>query len=319
MSGLGPGSGVRRIARTMRANPAPGDRTAGNADDVRVVPAARADRAALVDLFNRSYSDYFVPVALTEDALEAIAGAWDIDFEASRIVRRGDVLLGFSFRAIRGRRGWIGGMGVPPEARGAGWGRVTLEAVLDEARARGLEHVDLEVLEPNTPASRIYEQCGFVDRRRLDVLVRAPAPPPDAPSPAAGLAIAPVPAARCLELHAHFHPEGVPWQRDLPVLERQRDRLEALGLTRGDRLLGWVLTLGDAERTGIQDIALAGDVDVAHATALVRASLATRPGATFRVLNLPRDAREAGAFASLGFEAEWTQREMRIALASAPA
>lgn len=296
------------------------ERSQGAARDARIEAASRLDATTLVALFNLGYSDYFVPVSLDEASLAAVAEAWDIDLDASRVALRADgTPIGFTFLAIRGRRGWIAGMGVPPAMRGGGWGRATLESVLDVARARRLERVDLEVLEPNAPAIRIYERCGFTDRRRLDVLVRAPGPPPPASDLPDGFEIAPVPVARCLEMHAGLHPEGVPWQRDLPVLERQRHRLEALGLTAGGRLLGWVMLLGDRERTQIQDVACSGDVAPALATAVVRAALASRPEAAFRLLNLPRDAREAGAFRSLGFETEWTQREMSVALDAADA
>lgn len=281
---------------------------------VRIVPASTLSPAALVDLFNRSYSDYFVPVALTEAALATIAAAWDIDLDGSRVALRGEAPVGFTFLAVRGRRGWIAGMGVPPEARGGGRGRATLDAVLDVARTRGLDHVDLEVLEANGPAIRIYERCGFVDRRRLDVLTRPPAPPPAAVPPGEGFVVEPVPVARCFERYRRLHPDGSPWQRDLPVLERQRDRLEALGLTRNGRLHGWVLLLGDQERAQIQDVALSDEAGDAYATALVGAALATRPEATFRFLNLPHGARVRGAFDELGFEVEWTQREMSVAL-----
>lgn len=284
--------------------------------DVRLAPASRLPRAALVDLFNRGYSGYFVPVHLTEEMLAGMAASWDIDFDGSRVALRDGTPLAFTLLAIRGRRGWISGMGVPPEGRGAGLGRLTMEAVLDEARARGLERVDLEVLEPNLHAIRIYEGCGFTDRRRLDVLKRAAAPPPDEPS-VDGWAIGPLDVALCLERHAGMHPDGVPWQRGLPVLERQRERLTALGLTAGGRLAGWIVTSGNREQVAIQDLALVPDAGPAEARALIRAALAASPEATHRMLNLPRGAA-TGVFAALGFVTEWTQREMTVAL-GAPA
>jgi len=300
------------------SEPDPGDADAG-ASGARIVPAARLERAALVELFNRSYVGYFAPVSLTEASLAAIVEAWDLDLEASRVALRGDSGLGFTFLAIRGRRGWIGGMGVPPGARGQGWGRATLVAALDEARARGLEFVDLEVLEPNLPAIRIYERCGFVDRRRLEVWARAPGPLPAAPEAAAGITVEAVPVERCLEQHARFHPEGVPWQRDLPVLERQCARLEARALVRDGRLLGWALALGDRDRVQVQDLVLHPDAAVAHAVALLRAVVIAHPDAALRLVNLPRGAREAAALEALGFGIEWVQREMRVALGAPPA
>ncbi len=50
-----------------------------------VRPAASLPTAALVQLFNECYADYFVPVRLTEEALEAMIEAQDLDLVSSRI------------------------------------------------------------------------------------------------------------------------------------------------------------------------------------------------------------------------------------------
>jgi len=53
-------------------------------------------------------------------------------------------------------------MYVVPCARGAGVGERLVQAVLDEAAARGRSRVVLEVTETNEPARRLYERMGFV-------------------------------------------------------------------------------------------------------------------------------------------------------------
>lgn len=56
---------------------------------------------------------------------------------------------------------------VVPEHRGVGLGHSLLEALLDEARARGGDRVFLEVRADNEAARRLYEKFGFleIDRR----------------------------------------------------------------------------------------------------------------------------------------------------------
>lgn len=53
-------------------------------------------------------------------------------------------------------------IGVGPQARGRGFGRLLLDAVAAHAVAGGAETLFLEVAEDNLPALRLYEIYGFV-------------------------------------------------------------------------------------------------------------------------------------------------------------
>ena len=53
------------------------------------------------------------------------------------------------------------GMGVDPDYRGRGIGSQLLEAALAAARERGLERIELQVLESNQVAVRLYKRFGF--------------------------------------------------------------------------------------------------------------------------------------------------------------
>ncbi len=53
-------------------------------------------------------------------------------------------------------------MWVAPQARGHGVGRQLVAAVIDWARHRSADRVDLWVTETNDPARWLYESCGFV-------------------------------------------------------------------------------------------------------------------------------------------------------------
>ncbi len=128
-------------------------------------PASSLDHERLAGLFNKAYSDYFVPISIDPPALVLISELWDIDLDASRVAGE----EAFALLGVRGDRGWIGGMGVVPAARRRGHGEAVMRGVIEEARARGLREVSLEVLVQNEPARRLYEKLGFELVRELEI------------------------------------------------------------------------------------------------------------------------------------------------------
>jgi GNAT superfamily N-acetyltransferase len=125
------------------------------------VPADGFTDEDLAALFNRGYEGYFVPMHVDAATFRFMVDAWDIDLSRSRV----EPGRGFCNLAVRGERGWIGGIGVVPEARREGLGRALMEAVLALAPAQ----VTLEVLEQNEPAIKLYESLGFERTRVLEV------------------------------------------------------------------------------------------------------------------------------------------------------
>jgi ribosomal protein S18 acetylase RimI-like enzyme len=146
-------------------------------DGTTLAPASTLTREQLVAVFNEGYEGYYVPVQLDADALGRHLGSGDVDLEASRVALRGTSPLGFCVLGVRGDEGWIGGMGVATAARRRGIGEALLRAVIDEARARGLRRIVLEVLEQNEPARRLYERLGFEHVRDLEIWSLEDAPP----------------------------------------------------------------------------------------------------------------------------------------------
>jgi ribosomal protein S18 acetylase RimI-like enzyme len=132
---------------------------------MRLEQASSFDSAFLADLFTRGYEQYFVPFHMDAATFDDVVSRWDIDLDRSRVAFDDDETVGLANLAVRGERGWIGGIGVIPSARRRGIGRALMEAVLADAPP----HVTLEVIEQNEPARKLYEQLGFVTRRNLEV------------------------------------------------------------------------------------------------------------------------------------------------------
>jgi len=128
---------------------------------MKLVPSDRYSLAELAELFTRGYEGYFVPMHFDEPTLRYMVEAWDIDLSRSRVAPD----AGLANLAIRGDRGWIGGIAVVPEQRRGGVGRALMEAVLELAPSTVL----LEVIEANEPAVKLYESLGFEKTRVLEV------------------------------------------------------------------------------------------------------------------------------------------------------
>jgi GNAT superfamily N-acetyltransferase len=93
----------------------------------------------------------------------------DIDLERSPRYTVDGELSAVALIAFRGDRAWIGGLGVVPRARGHGMGGVCVVDVLGIARDAGAATVELEVLENNPAAIRLYERAGFEQIDELSV------------------------------------------------------------------------------------------------------------------------------------------------------
>ena len=130
--------------------------------------------------------------------------AWDIDLSKSRVAPD----AGLANLAIRGDRGWIGGIAVVPEQRRHGIGRALMEAVLELAPPTVL----LEVIEANEPAIKLYESLGFVKTRVLEVWhVEAPEVPAESAD------------------RSTLGQARLPWQREDASLPPDYERIEVDG------------------------------------------------------------------------------------------
>ena len=55
----------------------------------------------------------------------------------------------------------VGNVAVSPAFRGYGIGEKLMQTVIDEAKAKGLEYITLEVRSRNIPAISLYQKLGF--------------------------------------------------------------------------------------------------------------------------------------------------------------
>jgi GNAT superfamily N-acetyltransferase len=247
---------------------------------MKLVPADTFSFDELAAIFNTGYEGYVVPMRVEPQTLANMVAAWDVDLARSRVaLRNGADPIGIALLAVRGENGWVGGLGVAPDARRAGVGRALMEAVLAEAPPV----VRLEVIEQNEPAIRLYDELGFRRLRLLEVWTLT------------------AEVDRVEARSAEPSPPGEPdpaWQRADASLPAGYERIEVDG--------GAAAILVRNDRVSVFQIA----ADDEHAArALLQA--ARGRGSCVHVVNIPVGSVASAALAELGGSLDLRQHELQ--------
>jgi ribosomal protein S18 acetylase RimI-like enzyme len=264
-----------------------------------LAPAGHLDEDALAALFTAVYEGYWHPIEIDGAALRRMTATYDLDADASVVALDGGVPIGLAMLAVRADRGWIGGMGVVPERRGAGIGEQLTRRLVENARDRGVRRVTLEVLEQNAPAIAIYRRVGFAELG--DVAVWSIAAPPDG-----GEATDADFAETLADLAARL--PNVPWQRNPGTVANMRALGSQLVAVRTDRGRA-VYAMTDVHASLLQLDAPTRD----EAAALLRAPFARGAGSLFW-LNGPSDGVAAAVLRDAGATPLALQHELQLEL-----
>jgi ribosomal protein S18 acetylase RimI-like enzyme len=242
-------------------------------------------------LFNAAYEGYLIPFQLDEATAAAMAEAFDLDADASRIALRNGETVGLGNLGVRGEDAWIGGVGVVTAARRSGIGEALMRALHEQARDRGVRRVWLEVIVENTSAFALYEKLGYRTVRDVEVWSL----------PAAENGQSAMRESSAAEAHRRIRELGSgrePWQRADATLAHYDD---VRGLMAED---GAAVYRQPGE--SIQLVQIAGDAGflLRHLRTLGAVS----------ILNLPNDDPATAAFRSLGATVVVRQHEMLLEL-----
>lgn len=138
-----------------------------------LVPASRFSTDELVDIYNAGRSDYLVAMQMDAEALKAYVYTYDVDLDASVVVLDSEgQAAGIGMLGIRGNRAWITRLGIIPERRQGGMGMRIMQALIEAARQHQARLIQLEVIQGNDAAHRLFQRSGFVETRRLAVVAR---------------------------------------------------------------------------------------------------------------------------------------------------
>jgi ribosomal protein S18 acetylase RimI-like enzyme len=127
--------------------------------------AGHADMAAVGQLlhdFNREFGDAApAPAWLAQRLLELVDGG-ETDVLVAGSPPHGVAVVRYRRSLFTpGLESYLAELYVVPDRRGRGIGRALLETVLDRARARGADYIELNTDEGDDAAMALYESAGF--------------------------------------------------------------------------------------------------------------------------------------------------------------
>ncbi len=273
-------------------------------------PASEISMDTLVGIFNTGYAGYTIPVQLETDLMQRHIDQNDIDLSASRVAWVDDELVGVALLAQRGTRGWIGGLGIASSHRRQGIGRQLMKELLQIAQDKGLSDVQLEVIEGNDGAFKLYESLGFVVTRRLLILQGV-----QLPEVSVNTVVKPATVDAALAHFEAFHTVPNPWQRERESIEKLASTMQAWVASEGDQEVAYVIGRSTARTIHIVDAACA-EGEGATLRALLTYLHRQQPGTSAQFANVGEDDPVWPILSTLGYEISMSQFEMRIPLES---
>lgn len=281
------------------------DRLTGARPDL--IPASEYTIDQLARIYSEARSDYIVPMPMNGRRLREYVRYYDVDLDASfvSVSAEGDE-TGIAMLGLRERRAWLTRIGVNAKWRGHHYGFRLVEASLEAARDAGSDLAQLEVIEGNLPAQRLFTRFGFAEHRRLLVLVRPPMP------------VAPVTAVYETDImDADRIDDCLDSRRDSPSWIEESASLRNSGGMHGIRIKladgrrGWIVYVAAAFQ--LSHFAIdAPDAEVAYL--LLHALHKQHAQMDTKVENLPADSPYLEAFQYAGYVESFRRIEMLMRL-----
>jgi ribosomal protein S18 acetylase RimI-like enzyme len=206
---------------------------------MELIPASEFNFEQLTEAYNRTRIDYIVPMPMSVARLREYVTVYDVDLTASCVAMdEEEGLAGLLMMGIREQQGWITRLGVLPDKRRQGLGRILMDFALAQAQQRHLEAIWLEVIKDNSPAQTLFERYGFRETRELMVARRPPEPVPAKKEPIPVRRVTTLDHEEALILLAHRR-ERVNWLNETASMQNARN-LTALLVELSDGSRGWV-------------------------------------------------------------------------------
>ncbi|MBQ4915476.1 GNAT family N-acetyltransferase [Maribacter sp. MMG018] len=266
----------------------------------------------ILDVFNKSFADYFVPFKLTEDQLVSKMTSDKINFDLSVGVFENEKLIAFvlhGFDTINNQKVvYNGGTGVVSQNRGQGITKKMYDYVLPILKEKGIDKIVLEVISKNTPAIKSYEKVGFKITRELACFKGV------FTSKSSNTIVETTELQNYdWDLMESFWDIHTTWQNSKNVLNDLKKDNDARAAYINGQLIGYAVYNPKSKK--IQQIAIHKSFRKKGIATKLMSDLAEQYGSSFSVINVDKKSNHlTGFFKSLGFECYIEQLEMELDL-----
>lgn len=278
--------------------------------DWRFTTALDHTFAQLAEMHNISFSGYFFPAEMTPESIASFYRVYSVAPQHCVVMHTEDgAFVGLAKLALRGSRAWCAGFGIAPAFRGKGLGKLLAAQMIEEARKAGAATLQLEVLQQNTAAFRLYSSVGFVVTRQL---VGLQIPTANIPPPTSTFTPTPMTLDDLLPtIIAQRQPD---WEHELPsILATNHQALVTTGPHSTQTGLVYQHT---GESTRILSSTPSATTTPEEMAALLTA--AANAAQTIQVYNEPEDSISYNLYKALGFHEFFRQYEMVLDIHSTP-
>lgn len=193
----------------------------------------------LVQVFNKAFSEYFVPIQMTKNGLEQKMDSENIMLRFSIGAFDRNELGGFILHGLDTINGekivYNGGTGVIPSFRGQGITRKLYQSIIPLLQVEDVKKCRLEVIDINYTALYVYEKIGFQKARKLRCYRGTPNfKLPDAK----GITVKEVTEPDWSTLPEFWLAEPT-WQNSVPTMRRGFSSQKFIGLFDGNTMAGY--------------------------------------------------------------------------------
>lgn len=260
---------------------------------MKIKPLTGTGTTTILTAFNEAFSDYVVPLKLTEEQLAGKFRRENINLELSVGAYDRDQLTGFILHGLETRQNGVAAYnaatGVIPSHRGQRLTHRLYEAILPMLQAKGVKAVTLEVITTNTPALKIYQAMGFHISRRL-LCYKGKVEFGDAPG-SGNVHVLEQIDWDLLKLFWDWEPT---WQHAAPAIGRMGGQMITIGYITAGQVVGYACYDPVAHR--IAQVAVKPDCRRQGVATALFAYLSARYGPDMSFINVDAAAAETQAF-----------------------
>lgn len=266
----------------------------------------------ILNVFNESFSDYFIPFQLTEEQLNSKMLADKVHLNLSVGVFEDKKLIAFilhGFDKINNEKiVYNGGTGVIPKKRGLGLTKQMYNFILPVLKEKGINKLFLEVISKNIPAIKSYKKSGYKIERELNCYKGE-------------IVISNL--NNNLEIYKlqdydwilmqSFWDITPTWQNSNNVVDQLKKTNISLGAYIKNQLVGYIIYNPNNKR--LQQIAIDKNYRQRKIASTLMSKLIEDYGPTCSIINVDKSSKSVDAFLQkTGFEINLEQLEMKLPL-----